>query len=52
VQVTDPPVFQDYAKKATETVKAAGGRRLVPPASAETKEGAPVMGKIVIRSPA
>jgi uncharacterized protein (DUF1330 family) len=48
VQVTDPPVFQDYAKKAVETIKAAGGHVLVPPSNAVSKEGAPLAGKIVI----
>jgi uncharacterized protein (DUF1330 family) len=48
VQVTDPPTFQDYAKKATAVLKTTGGTLLVPPGSAETKEGAPVTGKIVI----
>ena len=48
VQVTDPPVFQDYAKKAGETIKAARGHVLVPPSNAESKEGAPLAGKIVV----
>ena len=47
VDVSDPPAFQAYAKKATETVKAAGGRFLVL-GKAGTKEGAPANGTIVI----
>jgi uncharacterized protein (DUF1330 family) len=46
--VTDPPAFQDYAKKAGATIKAAGGHVLVPPSTAVSMEGAPVAGKIVV----
>lgn len=48
VSVTKPKEFQAYAAKATETVKAAGGRFLVVRGKVVSKEGAPVRGDIVI----
>jgi uncharacterized protein (DUF1330 family) len=48
VNVTDPAAFEAYAAKAIQTHQAFGGRLIVPPASADTKEGASVTGKIVI----
>jgi uncharacterized protein (DUF1330 family) len=48
VEVTDPPAYQAYAAKATETVKAAGGKFLVLRGKVDSKEGAPMQGVIVI----
>jgi uncharacterized protein (DUF1330 family) len=48
VEVTDPPAYQAYAAKATETVKAAGGQFLVLRGKVDSKEGAPVQGVMVI----
>ena len=46
-EVTDPPAFQAYAAKATETIKAANGRVLAF-GKPDVKEGALVPGNIVI----
>jgi len=47
VEVIDPPAFQAYAAKATEAIKAAGGRVLAR-GKGVAKEGDPLHGDIVI----
>ena len=47
IQVTDPPTFQVYAGKAAATIKAGGGRVVVR-GKAESREGAPAPGNVVM----
>jgi uncharacterized protein (DUF1330 family) len=49
VEVTDQPAYQAYAAKATDAVKAANGRVLAV-SNAETKEGPPLQGRLVVLS--
>ena len=47
VEVTDPPAYQAYLKKAVESLKSYGAH-LIAGAKPEVKEGAPSQGNIVI----